>query len=194
MPISEEFSEKQPPSDEELVALAQRGSFDIVSVLLERFSPLVRVRVAAFSSYGVEPDDLVQEGMLGLLSAIYTYKEAQTASFRTYASVCINNRILSFLKKTSRQKRLPLLDCVDLDETIIDESPNPEDLVIAGEELAGLKKALISRLSQVEFYVITLFLAGYSYEEIAKRLGSTAKSVDNALQRVRRKLREADLS
>lgn len=186
--------EKQPPSNEELVALAQKGSFDVVSVLLERFSTLVRARVSAFAGYGAEPDDLVQEGMLGLLSAIYTYKDFGAASFKTYASVCINNKIFSFLKKTSRQRRLPILDDVDLDDAIIDESPNPEDLVIAYEELAGLKAALISRLSQAEFSVITLFLAGYSYEEIAKRLGSTAKSVDNALQRVRRKLREADLS
>ncbi|MDR1630597.1 MAG: sigma-70 family RNA polymerase sigma factor [Oscillospiraceae bacterium] len=192
MLISEKAGIHQNLSDEQLVSLAQGGSSRAVSLLLARLSALVRAKAAKLHSYGVDSDDLAQEGMLGLLSAIYTYKGNYATSFKTYASVCVGNRILSSLKKASRQKRLPLLEYNDMQDNFIDQRLNPEELVIAEEEFDRLKTVLFSGLSQTEYRVITLYLAGCSYEEIAKKLGSTAKSVDNALQRVRRKLRDAN--
>lgn len=192
MVISEEAGNDQNLSDEQLVVLAQGGSARAVSMLLARLSPLVRVKAAKLHAYGVDLDDLAQEGMLGLLSAIYTYHDNFGALFQTYASVCVGNRILSFIKKASRQKRQPLLEYHNFDDKLIDPRLNPEELVIEEEELDRLKQSLFSQLSQTEHSVITLYLAGCSYEEIAKKLGSTAKSVDNALQRVRRKLRDAN--
>ncbi len=181
-------------SDEQLLASLNKSINEdaekAVSVLLSRFSPLVRAIALRYRAEGVEFDDLVQEGMLGLLSAVHTYKSAAEASFKTYAAVCISNRIISFVRFSLSPRQMPLNNSGELDDNIIDNLHDPVDIVIEMDELDSLKVSLIGKLSVMEKRVIYLYLAGCSYEEIAKKLDSTAKSVDNALQRVRRKLRK----
>ena len=180
-------------SDEELAARAQGGSSAAVSLLLSRMSPMIRAKASKYRVRGVDTDDLAQEGMLGLLSAIYSYNSGSGAGFATYASVCAANRMTSFARSSLRQKRRPPDGYDDLDDDIVDVKANPEEQVIAGDELSRMKRTLFHRLSETERDVITLYLAGHSYDEIAARLGLSAKSVDNALQRVRKKLRPPDI-
>lgn len=177
-------------TDEQLVRFAQEGSPEPAVVLISRLSGLVRAKASRYYAAGVDRDDLCQEGMIGLLSAICTYDGGSGVLFRTYASVCVGNSIVSFVKSSLRLKQMPLSDYNKLDESIMDIRQGPEEQVIEQDELGRMKEFLYSRLSETESNVIALYLAGYSYDEIASKLGSTAKSVDNALQRVRRKLRK----
>ena len=178
-------------SDEQLLKMVQDGSALPVSVLVARHSVIVRAKAARYNGAGVDSDDLAQEGMLGLLSAIYSFNPELGVPFTAYASICVSNSISSYLKSSARLKHLPLNDFRELDSNIIDFSQSPEDLVIDRDELEGLKKLIFSQLSGREKSVITLYLAGCSYDEIAENLDTSVKSVDNALQRVRRKLRKS---
>lgn len=140
----------------------------------------------------MEPEDLAQEGMFGFLAAVHGFDEKSGVPFRSYAGVCIANRIRSAVRAGARLKNIPLNSYISLsdDSVMLSETqPNPEDLVIARDEAVRLDDLMARRLSKFERSVIQLYLGGRSYEDIAARLGSTAKSVDNALQRVRRKLR-----
>lgn len=129
---------------------------------------------------------------MGFLAAVHGYDEESGVPFRSYAGVCIANRIRSAVRAGARLKNIPLNSYISLNDDSValpQTQLNPEDLVIARDEVVRLDTIMASRLSQYERSVIQLYLGGRSYEDIAARLGSTAKSVDNALQRVRRKLR-----
>ncbi len=163
------------------------------SVQLESYLPLVHSRVNAFRQSGVESDDLFQEGIIGLLSAIRSYRPEAGATFETFAYICITNRLRSAVLTAGRTTHAISYDewqCRDSHGEEPEGGPDPQEIVAGREEMARWRQMVSQRLSDLERRAIGLFLSGYSYEEIAFTLHQTVKAVDNALQRARRKLRE----
>ncbi len=180
------------PSDKDLCAMAAAGDRLAEERLAARYSRLVRVCARPYFLAGGDSEDLIQEGMIGLLSAIRGYDPDREAVFHTYAETCIRNRLRSAVRAAARDKHSPLNHSVSLGDSLFDEAPvaapqDPEDLLIGREEREGRMAALLSRLSGFEKTVLALYLEGLSYGEIAQRAGKPLKSVDNAVQRIRRK-------
>ncbi len=180
-------------SDEQLVQKARQGEQEAFTELFARYSPLVESK-AAGSMPGLEPDDLKQECRMGLLSAVLTFDPSRGVPFRAYASVCVNHRVSSArrvaLKHSMLHSSLSLSsDQLSMLEEVPDAGADPEQQVIQGEEAGRIYAALTKRLSPLEKKSLLLYLSGSTYEEIAEQLGCNLKAIDNALQRVRRKLR-----
>lgn len=184
------------PSDSELLKLwaeggeAAENAFD---VLTNRYIGLILSITMKYRVSGLEPQDLTQEGLLGLLSAVRTYKDGKGASFKTYAAACIDHRIVELLRKSGTNARRAMTDYVSIYEDSLSEvsgGVEPEQLVLSREGIAALKKAISEILSSLEQKVLRLYLEGDSYAEIAQKLDVSEKAVDNAIQRIRRKLRD----
>lgn len=186
-------------SDNELVRCAAEGDRAAEEALAERYLPLVNACAKPLRLCGGEGKDLSQEGVFGLLSAIRSYDPSNGASFHTFAEHCIRMRLLSAVKSASRLKHFPLNDSMSLEQLSEESDPrlsavmeafhrNPEDMVLARENKEELYQALSDCLSKYEKKVFSLYLKGQSYQEIGARLGKDVKSVDNAVQRIRRKL------
>ena len=185
--------------DNKLLELAQNGDREAEEALAERYLRLVRACARPLFLAGGDSEDLIQEGTFGLLSAIRNFHPADSTSFRTYAEHCIRMRLFSAVKSASRLKHFPLNDGISLEQLSEDSGVdlsafpvgflrNPEDLVLARESKEELDAAFSRCLSRFEIKVLDLYLKGLSYREIAQRLSKDAKSVDNAVQRIRRKL------
>lgn len=185
-------TDKFPASSEELVLSAQQGDREAFSRLAAELMPLVRQSAARYSATLLDHDDLMQEGMLGLISAVRTYKADRGIPFEAYARTCVNNKILSALRKAASGKSVRAGDVVSLDAHTLSDASLPleeqQDLRDACERIMHFAQ---NELSKSEKAVLHLFLGGLSYREIAERIGGTPKSVDNALQRVRRKLKNS---
>ncbi len=177
--------------DEKLVLLARENDTDAFSVLCERYFPKSEYHAFRLCSPLTEKDDLTQEGMLGLISAVFAFRADGNASFSTFADHCIRNRIISAVRTASSGKKIPCELTVPLDSsnTLIDDN-SPEDSLISQSESERIYRLIKTTLSEKEKKVFLHFLAGMSYEEIASKEGCTAKSVDSTLQRVRKKLRK----
>lgn len=180
-------------SDEELCALTARGNARGEEELVSRYTRLVRVCSRPLFLAGGDSEDLIQEGMVGLLHAVRSYDPERQASFRTYAEVCIRSRLLSAVRDAGRDKHSPLNHYVSLETPLFDtavstQGDNPEDMLIDREIRNERLSALMDRLSGFEAKILRLYLGGLSYGEIARQIGRTDKSVDNAVQRIRRKL------
>ena len=182
-------------SDEQLVARAKDGDDEALTALIQRYAPFVRMRAGAYGVKELDADDLYQEGMIALLTAVRNYCAGLNSSFRTFASVCINNKLNSALRAHMREKNAPMRGYLSLSEPEVPEEAltahtlDPEQLVIQSEETDARNRRIETLLSLFERQVLKLYLSSYSYEERSKQLGSSTKAVDNALQRVRRKLR-----
>lgn len=186
-------------SDSELLNLVLCGDRDAEEILVERYMRLVRSCARPLFLAGGDSEDLIQEGMFGLLSAIRRFDPSDGTGFQTFAEHCIRMRLYSAIKSASRLKHLPLNNGVSL-EQLSEDSPmqlsaipdvlrcNPEELVLARERTEELYSELAQCLSGLEKQVLALYLEGLSYREIASRLGKEEKSIDNAVQRIRRKL------
>ena len=186
--------------DNRLQELAAVGDRQAEERLVVKYMRLVRRCSRPFFLVGGAPEDLIQEGMLGLLSAIRQYDPKQNAAFKTYAELCIKNRLLSAVKTDSRLKHNPLNDGLPLDLLLSEESQipllaytelfrrTPEEQVLARENKMELQQSFKRCLSPMERNVLRLYLDGLSYQEIAKQTGKPIKAVDNAIQRIRRKL------
>ena len=186
---------KEP--DEQLAHKAQQGSDTAYSLLISRYVSFVKSRVFGYRDSDVEPEDLAQEGMIGLMMAIRSYREGLGASFRTYAGLCIDRAIISAVRATLRAKAVPsssLIPFDDLEEGRVPVDPekryDPESALLASEEKSRLRERFSRVLSELELDVLMLHLGGCNYNEISSRLGSSPKAVDNALQRARRKLKQ----
>lgn len=185
-------------TDNELQALAVSGDTNAENELAIRYSRLVRVCARPYFLAGGDSEDLTQEGMLGLLAAIRSFDPTSHGSFRCYATLCIRNRILSAVRSAARLKHTPLNNRISLDEVLSSEINNasaselgsrtPEELVLARESANDFLAAYSQYLSPMENKVLSLYLEGISYAEISQRLDCSPKSVDNAVQRIRRKL------
>ena len=184
-------------TDEELQSLAVQRQSGAEEALAERYARLVRACARPFFLNGGDSEDLIQEGMLGLLSAIREFNAEKGASFKTYAEICIRNRIQSAIRSAARKKHAPLNDGVPLDDILSDESQSlgsqyfqrsPEEQVLARETEKEFISAYSRCLSKLELQVLNLYLEGLSYQEMAAALGRDTKAVDNAVQRIRKKL------
>lgn len=185
--------------DKRLQKLAVEGDRDAEEALAERYLRLVRICARPLFLAGGDSEDLIQEGTFGLLSAIKNFDPEDGSSFRTFAEHCIRMRLLSAIKSASRNKHFPLNDGISLEQLSEESSAdlsaisedfrcNPEELVLARESKEELYAAFSRCLSRFEIKVLDLYLEGLSYREIAERLCKSAKSVDNAVQRIRQKL------
>lgn len=177
-------------TDEQLLEFARLGDEASISELIKRMMPLARMRALSYkNSCTIDCEDLTQEGMLGLLDAVDGYDGEKGVSFKTYAGVCINNRITSAVRQWAAGKNYPLNSYVCLDEEKLADKIGSGDDIVTVEEMCRINEIIDKQLSPFERQVIKKHLCGYSYGEIASMTSSTAKSVDNAIQRVRRKLR-----
>ena len=188
-------------STEDLVLLAQNDDTEALEYILDSFKNLVKSKSRAYFLIGADKEDLIQEGMIGLYKAIRDFKEDKISSFRAFADICITRQIITAVKTATRQKHIPLNSYISLDKPIFDEENdktlmdvikdemnNPEDLIISKENFHGIGVKLSEILSSLEKDILTLYLQGISYSEIALKLNKPAKSIDNALQRVKKKV------
>ena len=187
-------------SDTALHKLCSGGNADAENELAARYSRVVRACARPFFLAGGDSEDLMQEGMLGLLSAIREYKPESDASFKTYAELCIRRRLISAVRSASRMKHAPLNEGVSLDEILSKEAQPgsafcgesfrrvPEEQVLARESKNDFILSVSRYLSDFEVTILTHYLDGLSYNEIASMTGRSLKSVDNAVQRIRHKL------
>lgn len=188
--------------DEEIVELAQQGDQGAVDFLVDKYKNFVRAKAKSYFLVGADKEDIIQEGMIGLFKAIRDYKQDKLTSFRAFAELCITRQIITAIKTATRQKHIPLNSYVSLNKPIYDEESdrtlmdiistaavtNPEEIVISQEEFVFIEKKMGEILSSLEWKVLMAYLEGKSYQEIAEELQRHVKSIDNALQRVKRKL------
>lgn len=190
-------------SEERLIELVQHGDNEAGNELSLRYRPLIKKCTRPYFLVGGDEEDLIQEGMMGLVTSMQTYSPDRQCTFKSYAELCIKRRILSAIKAANRFKHMPLNYRLSLDEIYSDdEEPSaiiadarytltPEQQIIREEEIQSLRTLSKSLLSSLENKVLELYLEGLSYEEIAKGIGKPVKSVDSALQRIKKKLADA---
>ena len=188
--------------DEEVVFLAQNGDSYAMEYLLNKYKNLVRSRAYSYFLVGSDRDDIMQEGMIGLYKSVRDYRADRLASFRGFAELCITRQILTAIKMATRQKHIPLNSYVSLSKPVYDDdsgktqmdtvvssgSANPENMVINQENYAHMEERIRGLLSDMEKEVLDLYLQGKSYQEISAISGRHTKSIDNALQRIKKKL------
>ena len=191
-------------ADEEIVALAQEGDGAALEYLLNKYKNFVRTKARSYFLIGADHEDIVQEGMIGLYKAIRDFKSEKLTSFRAFAELCVTRQIITAIKTATRQKHIPLNSYVSLNKPIYEEESdrtlldvitegwvtNPEDLLISKEDLSSIEGRIGEMLSGLEKQVLFYYLDGKSYQEISEDLGRHVKSIDNALQRVKRKLQK----
>ena len=192
-------------SDDELIIRLRDGEEAIMDVLMDKYKNLVRKIAQSMYILGAEPEDLIQEGMIGLFKAIRDYDLGRDASFTTFASLCINRQMYKMLTASTRQKHIPLNTYISLyskrseeddkDQELISiieakDDNNPEQLVIDKENAQDLEKRIEMELSNLEIQVLELYMTGLTYVEIAKILGRDDKSTDNALHRAKSKIKK----
>jgi RNA polymerase sporulation-specific sigma factor len=205
-PRAGESHPKVEPDDHFLIALAKQGKRDAYDRIVRRYYGFVRLKASSYFLIGGDSDDLIQEGLVGLYKAVRDYRTDRESSFRNFAELCITRQIITAVKTSTRNKHTPLNEYVSFSQTpaagggdgggdpTLDEllpgptAHDPVNQVISTEELHSLVSCLSSVLSELESSVLSLYLDGRSYEEIAERLACDTKTVDNALQRVKRKV------
>lgn len=189
-------------SDEELIVRLRDGEEQITDYIMDKYKNLVRSKAGSMYILGGDRDDLIQEGMIGLFKAIRDYDSGRDASFFTFAELCISRQMYSAVQAAGRMKHIPLNSYISLYQTeehgeeeknildiLADNGLNPEDLVIDRENVESLEKQIDKELSIFEKQVLELYMTGMSYSQIAKVLGRDDKSTDNALQRLKAKIR-----
>ncbi len=188
-------------SDEELAILAQQGNDKALDFLLSKYFVYVRSKSLSYYIVGADRDDIIQEGMIGLFKAVRDFSSERGVSFKTFADVCVTRQIITAVKNASRQKHAPLNFYVSLNKPVSDDDEgstfedvlghatdlSPEDILIKKEDADILGTEMNKILSKFELEVLSLYLGGNSYSDIAKAIGKDAKSVDNALQRIKKK-------
>ncbi len=189
-------------SDEDVVEAVRIGSSEALEYLIYKYRNFVRAKARSYFLIGADREDIVQEGMIGLYKSIRDYRGDKQSTFKAFAELCITRQIITAIKTATRQKHIPLNSYVSLDKPIYDEDSDrtlldvicgskmsdPEELIINQEEFSGLEDKMTEILSDLERRVLMLYLDGRSYQEIAEDLDRHVKSIDNALQRVKRKL------
>lgn len=188
--------------DEIVVEFAKNGDSFAIDYLMKKYKNFVRAKSRSYFLIGADKEDIVQEGMIGLYKAIRDFRGDKLASFRAFAELCITRQIITAIKTATRQKHIPLNSYVSLNKPIYDEESDrtlldmiigvkvtdPEELMINREELENIEIKIGEMLSSLELRVLALYIQGRPYQEIASSLNRHVKSIDNALQRVKRKL------
>lgn len=195
------MNELRTISDEELLRQIRSGSNDAMECLLERYRDMVRKEARKFFLAGGDEEDLIQEGMIGLFKAITSFQEGKNTSFSTFAYLCVHRQIYTTITTFNRKKHIPLNTSISLferknqeeefslDEILETPEETPEELLLRKEEIKDCYQMIDQRLSKFEKQVMYHYLNGENYTMIAKRLGRTDKSIDNAIQRIRRKIK-----
>ncbi|MDD3705081.1 MAG: RNA polymerase sporulation sigma factor SigH [Clostridiaceae bacterium] len=188
--------------DEEIVLSARDGNSTSLEYIINKYKNFVRAKARSYFLIGADKEDIVQEGMIGLYKAIRDFRNDKLSSFRAFAELCITRQIITAIKTATRQKHIPLNSYISLNKPIYDEESDrtlldiltatkitdPEELIISKEELVSIESKIGEILSELELEVLMSYLQGKSYQEIACDLDRHVKSIDNALQRVKRKL------
>jgi len=191
--------------DEEIVVEAKNGNVRAQEYLINKYQNFVKVKAKSYFLIGADKEDIYQEGMIGLYKAIRDFKPDKLASFKAFAELCVTRQIITAIKTATRQKHIPLNTYVSLNKPVYDEESDrtlldvlseakvsdPEELMISREELSHIENEIGEVLSDLEMEVLASYLDGKSYQEIACDLNRHAKSIDNALQRVKRKLEKS---
>ena len=186
-------------SDEELISRLRSGESEISDYLMEKYKELVRYKARAMFLIGGETDDLIQEGMIGLFKAVQNFQPDKDTSFQTFATLCIDRQLYSAIQNSNRQKHMPLNSYISLSEEEQEDiegnwMESPEAIIIDQESTRALEQEIQKVLSPMENKVLNYYLRGYNYIKIAKLMDKTPKSIDNALQRIRGKIRNFPLS
>lgn len=184
--------------DEELISRFKNGESEILDYLMEKYKNMVRKKARTMFLIGGENDDLIQEGMIGLFKAVRDYQPDRDTAFQTFASICVDRQIYNAIQSSNRQKHQPLNSYISLSEQDGENEEhlgdnwgeNPESIIIDQENVQDLEQEITATLSPMENQVLEYYLAGNGYGEIAQIMGKTPKSIDNALQRIRIKIRE----
>ena len=188
--------------DEDVVELAQEANGAALEYLLNKYKNFVRTKARSYFLIGADHEDIVQEGMIGLYKAIRDYRRDKLKSFRSFAELCITRQIITAIKTATRQKHIPLNNYISLNRPIYDEDSdrtlldvitedapsNPEEMLIDREDLSVIEGRIGQVLSDLEKEVLVRYMEGKSYVEISQEMGRHVKSIDNALQRIKRKL------
>jgi RNA polymerase sporulation-specific sigma factor len=189
-------------TDEQIVDMSHNGDSAAEEFLLDKYKNFVRSKARSYFLVGADHEDIVQEGMIGLYKAIRDYRPDKLSSFRAFAELCITRQIITAIKTATRQKHIPLNNYVSLNKPLYDEesdrtlldviiegrTSDPEEMIINMENVGNIRAKISEVLSGLEQEVLNAYLDGRSYQEIAESLGRHVKSIDNALQRVKRKL------
>jgi RNA polymerase sporulation-specific sigma factor len=198
--VAKTFSKLEDRLDEEIVLEAKKGDVRAQEYLINKYKSFVKAKAKSYFLIGADKEDIYQEGMIGLYKAIRDFKPDKLASFKAFAELCVTRQIITAIKTATRQKHIPLNTYVSLNKPIYDEESDrtlldilsslkvsdPEELVISQEEMTHIEIGEV--LSELEMEVLMSYLDGKTYQEIACDLDRHAKSIDNALQRVKRKL------
>ncbi|GAK04712.1 RNA polymerase sporulation specific sigma factor SigH [Geomicrobium sp. JCM 19037] len=201
-PFVENTERNFATEDERLVEAVRYGNSAALEQLIHKYKNFVRAKARSYFLIGADHEDIVQEGMIGLYKAIRDFNGDKLSSFRAFAELCITRQIITAIKTATRQKHIPLNSYVSLDKPMYDEESdrtlmdvvcsslisNPEEMLINQEELTDIEGKINEVLSDLEQQVLRLYLDGQSYQEISADLNRHVKSIDNALQRVKRKL------
>jgi len=201
-PQREVLNQYETMVDEDIVEQARDGCSYALEYLINKYKNFVRAKARSYFLIGADREDIIQEGMIGLYKAIRDFKSDKLSSFRAFAELCITRQIITAIKTATRQKHIPLNSYVSLNKPIYDEDSDrtlldvisgtkitdPEELVINREEFGDIEEKMCEILSDLEWRVLMSYLDGKSYQEIACDLNRHVKSIDNALQRVKRKL------
>ncbi|GLH65623.1 RNA polymerase sporulation sigma factor SigH [Parageobacillus sp. G301] len=188
--------------DEQLVELVHQGDGDALDFLIHKYQNFVRAKARSYFLVGADREDIIQEGMIGLYKAVRDFKGDKLSSFKAFAELCITRQMITAIKTATRQKHIPLNSYVSLDRPIYDDESDrtlmdvisgtkamdPEELIVNREEVDDIEVKMTELLSDLERKVLALYLDGRSYQEISEELNRHVKSIDNALQRVKRKL------
>ncbi len=188
--------------DDEILELVQKGQSYALDHLIHKYKNFVRAKARTYFLIGADREDIVQEGMIGLYKAIRDYKGDKLSSFKAFAELCVTRQIITAIKTATRQKHIPLNSYVSLDKPIYDEESDrtlldviagskavdPQELLLNREKFGDMECKMSELLSDLERQVLSLYLDGRTYQEISEELQRHVKSIDNALQRVKRKL------
>lgn len=191
--------------DEDIVKKARKEDYSALDFLLKKYKSYVKAKAGTYFLIGADRDDIIQEGMIGLFEAIRDYDNERLASFRTFAELCITRQIITAVKTATRQKHMPLNSYISLNKPVYEEGTNrtlldiiegvsvtdPMEVFIVNESIHSIEIRINNTLSEFEFEVLDYYIKGSSYQDIAKELKRDPKSVDNALQRIKRKLEKS---
>ena len=200
--LKENYSEFDNQLDEEVILEARNGNSRAQDYLISKYENFVKSKAKSYFLIGADKEDIYQEGMIGLYKAIRDFKPDKLTSFKAFAELCVTRQIITAIKTATRQKHIPLNTYVSLNKPIYEEESDrtlldvldgvritdPEELIISQEQMEHIESEISKVLSDLELEVLTSYLDGKSYQEIACDLDRHAKSIDNALQRVKRKL------
>lgn len=200
--VNDSVTDFKKASDEEIITIIHAGNTDALDFLITKYRSFVRMKGRSYFLIGGDREDIIQEGMIGLYKAIRDFKPDRLSSFKGFAELCITRQIITAIKTATRQKHIPLNSSISLDRPVYTEDSertllemlsgpvldDPEGLMIHREDFSQMEEEMNKVLSVLEKQVLALYLDGQSYQEISIELNRQVKSVDNALQRIKRKL------